>query len=505
MPVAKGWKVQDYSMKAWDGSGRHVRKATRVIAPDGRKVDFTEKMSKGAAIKQAKDYLKRNPDLLSSLVAGAAAGTAVAVTGHHLKKRLGDQPNPTAYGQVHTRGGIQEWYETGAKDARQRASALRKLGYKVATQAMGSQVTPVGTVKMTLLDIRPGKSGDPDLVKVPSVRVERMNWKGYNPAFAGSGAGGRFAACVRAMSKRPGVRSPKGLCAAIGRRKYGAAGMAGKAAAGRKQAGGNPYQVLEVDGLGRRTRRGPPLATKAAAITRADQLKRAYPLLGFEVVVSNPAETGFSIAMVPRKGPRLVLPRVYGSKAEAQTRAGKIRRPFGTRTAIVPAARNPYDTAAAASEGFHGRPVEETIEIVTPEHHHEYLAALGELLKLEVLVPDSDRVVIPLKGFKGAWLAENEERNQLFVKGGNQSLPDDQLRRFVDVETLHETEVLGPLAAVTYHTIKYHLGEQGGDANFRHVFGEDGGKLPVLVYKVRDGLVEIAGGSYTIPDEGITN
>lgn len=219
----------------------------------------------------------------------------------------------------------------------------------------------------------------------------------------------------------------------------------------------------------------------------------------------NPS-TGFSIAMVPRRGPRLVLPRVYASKAEAQQRARKIRRPFGTRTAIVPAVRNPYDAAAAASEGFHGRPVEETIEIVTPEHQHEYLAALGELIKLEVLAPDSDREVIPLKGFKAAWLAENEKRNQLFVCGGDQSLTDDQLRVFgVDLDTLHETEVLGPLAAVTYHTIKHHLGEQGGDANFRHVFAEEGGKLPVLVYRLRDGLVEIAGGSYTIPDEGITN
>lgn len=307
------WKVEEYSMKAGSGSGRHVRKATRVISPDGRKVEFIEKMSRRAAIKQAKDYLKRNPELLSAILAGAAAGTAVAVTGHHLKKRL----------RAHD------------------------------------------------------------------------------------------------QSNAPG---------------------------------------------------------------------------------------GFSIAMVPRKGARLVLPRVYASKAEAQRRASKIRRPFGTRTAVVPVARNPYDAAAAASEGFHGRAVQETIEFVTEKHSHEYLAALGELIKLEVLAPDSDSEIIPLKGFEGAWLAENEEKNQLFLLGGDQSLSDDELLKFgIDVATLHETEVLGPLAAVTYHTVKYHLGEHGGDANFRHVFGEEGGRLPVLVYRVRDGLVEIAGGSYTIPDEGITN
>lgn len=32
----------------------------------------------------------------------------------------------------------------------------------------------------------------------------------------------RFSKCVKAVSKRPGVTSPRGLCAAIGRKKYGA-------------------------------------------------------------------------------------------------------------------------------------------------------------------------------------------------------------------------------------------------------------------------------------------
>ena len=279
----------------------------------------------------------------------------------------------------------------------------------------------------------------------------------------------------------------------------------------KKRLARNPWVVIRDFGFGQQKEYGPVEPTKAAAQDRLRRYRHAWPGSTFKVVPKmkgrrSNSPTGFSIAMVPRKGPRLVLPRVFASKGEAQQRARKIRRPFGTRTVIVPAARNPYDAAAAASEGFHGRPVEETIEIVTSEHHHEYLAALGELISLEVLAPDSEQEVIPLNGFKGAWLAENEQRNQLFVRGGNQSLGDAQLRRFdIDVETLHETEVLGPLAAITYHTIKYHLGDQGGNAKYRHVFAEDGGKLPVLIYQVRDGLVKIAGGSYTIPEEGITN
>ena len=290
----------------------------------------------------------------------------------------------------------------------------------------------------------------------------------------------------------------------------------GKPAGGRKQAacGGwkvEDYSLKAGSGSGRHVRK----ATRVIApdgrkvdfidkIPKGSAIKQAKAY--FKRNGPNPAGTGFSIAMVPRKGPRLLLPRVYGSKAEAQQKARKIRRPFGTRTAIVAAARNPYEAAAAASEGFHGRAVEEKIEIVTPEHRHDYLAAVGQLIKLEVLAPDSDREIIPLKGFDGSWLSMNEKRNQLFICGGDQSLTETQLQQFgVDLETLHETEVLGPLAACTYYTVKYHLGDEGGEADYRHLFGEEGGKLPVLIYRVRDRQVEIAGGSYTIPDEGVTN
>lgn len=46
-----------------------------------------------------------------------------------------------------------------------------------------------------------------------------------------------FTQLANKLSKRPGVTSPKGLAAYIGRVKYGNAGMARKAAAGRRKAG----------------------------------------------------------------------------------------------------------------------------------------------------------------------------------------------------------------------------------------------------------------------------
>lgn len=75
------------------------------------------------------------------------------------------------YGQVNRGSWCQEWYETASRHAAARARALRKLGFICNTQAMGSQVTGVGRVKMTLLDIRPGSRED--TFNLPSVRVER--------------------------------------------------------------------------------------------------------------------------------------------------------------------------------------------------------------------------------------------------------------------------------------------------------------------------------------------
>jgi hypothetical protein len=73
-----------------------------------------------------------------------------------------------AVNSVRGHGWIQEWYETGSAEMRQRAAKLRQQGYRVTVQNMGSQVTQLGSLKLSLLDIRPGDSGDPDLDGVES-------------------------------------------------------------------------------------------------------------------------------------------------------------------------------------------------------------------------------------------------------------------------------------------------------------------------------------------------
>jgi len=45
------------------GNGNHVRKATMVILPNGKKIQFTERLSKSDALRMAIDAVRQHPDL----------------------------------------------------------------------------------------------------------------------------------------------------------------------------------------------------------------------------------------------------------------------------------------------------------------------------------------------------------------------------------------------------------------------------------------------------------
>jgi hypothetical protein len=64
------------------------------------------------------------------------------------------------YGQVNSGRFCQEWYESASRDARRRARQLRAAGYDVTVAPMGPQMTGVGVIRMTLVDVRPGANAD---------------------------------------------------------------------------------------------------------------------------------------------------------------------------------------------------------------------------------------------------------------------------------------------------------------------------------------------------------
>jgi hypothetical protein len=169
--------------------------------------------------------------------------------------------------------------------------------------------------------------------------------------------------------------------------------------------------------------------------------------------------------------------------------------------------RNPAKGAAEVYEEFHGFKPSEVVTVTKKIHYHAQLAAAGLLTHLDVW--GIDRKGHRIEGFKGAFLAFNETKNQLFVEGGDQSV---NLEDF-GIDPPHELETLGRLTDIGYKTNKTHLGDEGGEAVYVHKFRttNDNGKhvtvriarYPDLIYDVRNAQLLFSGGSYEILREGI--
>jgi hypothetical protein len=184
--------------------------------------------------------------------------------------------------------------------------------------------------------------------------------------------------------------------------------------------------------------------------------------------------------------------------------------------------------AAEAFERFHGHPPSEDLVFESLEHEHTVFVSIGELIELAIVPEDGDP--IDLKGFEGAQLAMNKDAirgllnlgkplTQLYIIGGDTSLAPESLEEFgLDLDHLHEQEVLGKCIEVTYFTDKTHLGKDGGLANYVHQFGEEEAEKrlvgekhleilasPTATYDVVNGLIGLWGGKYTIEAEGIRN
>jgi len=169
--------------------------------------------------------------------------------------------------------------------------------------------------------------------------------------------------------------------------------------------------------------------------------------------------------------------------------------------------RNPAKVAAEVFEDFHGFEPTEVVTVSKKVHHHGHLASLGELVQLDVFGVDERGHKVT--GFKGAILACNEARDQLFIEGGDQRM---DLKSF-GIKTAHEMETLGQVTNIGYKTNKTHLGDEGGEAVYVHRFratNQNGKHVvvkmtrePDLIYDVRNEQLLLSGGSYEILREGI--
>jgi hypothetical protein len=169
--------------------------------------------------------------------------------------------------------------------------------------------------------------------------------------------------------------------------------------------------------------------------------------------------------------------------------------------------KNPAAGAVEVFEDFHGFEPTEVLTVQKQVHHHAHLASLGNLVELDVWGVDGKGHKV--SGFKGALLACNESRDQLFIEGG------DQTMNLVDfgIRKPHEAETLGRVTNIGYKTNKTHLGDEGGEAVYVHRFratNQNGKHVvvkmtrePDLIYDVRNEQLLFSGGSYEILREGI--
>lgn len=155
--------------------------------------------------------------------------------------------------------------------------------------------------------------------------------------------------------------------------------------------------------------------------------------------------------------------------------------------------KNPLKEAEDLSEAWHGRPPEKVTVLDEVLHVHGKLVDLGGMECLEIC--DGEKYVIPIKFGHDVRLCSSEDGKQLYLMGGSQEIDVEPF----GVEEDKDMVVLGEAAAIVYFTSKCHLGKADKiPGPYRHVFADENGERPTVLYDCRNHLILFAGGSYKI-------
>jgi len=183
--------------------------------------------------------------------------------------------------------------------------------------------------------------------------------------------------------------------------------------------------------------------------------------------------------------------------------------------------KNPMDVALKRYEEFHGMPSAEILEFEEKEHHHSAKVGLGQLVSMLVTLINGKIVPLNSPGFsekgsngrkywefdqktpivKRVYLTSSEDGRQLFIDGGDQSIPTEALRGLgITADDEHDHMLIGTIDMITYRTRKTFEDKGKNELDFFHKFGGEGsrGVAPVLLYFKRSEKLRIAGGRYKI-------
>lgn len=182
--------------------------------------------------------------------------------------------------------------------------------------------------------------------------------------------------------------------------------------------------------------------------------------------------------------------------------------------------KNPAAEAEQGFEKFHGKPVDEVIDVEEKIKVHANLVGLGSLMgfKVRSLANGKDYSI----EFPGSVLAANEKfkRAQLFIEGGDQRINLKKLG-FSDAVCGKETAIVGQVWCIGYTTEKSF--DDFKPTDYVHTFGPEkaqretrgdlwdnaqppkdwafaGDDLPLLRYDIRNERAYLDGGSFSIDD-----
>lgn len=147
-------------------------------------------------------------------------------------------------------------------------------------------------------------------------------------------------------------------------------------------------------------------------------------------------------------------------------------------------------------EKFLGRPTHKTDRLLAPSGTPADVAVLGELTKLKT--DDEEFIFDKGEAFMGA-----DAKGNLYVLGDVLVEKNANFGKIEEICYLAKKDHLNP-AHIRGSRRRKARRNPGQLIEYYHYFGEEGGTLPKLKSD-SDGALHIAGGSYTIEAEGITN
>lgn len=175
--------------------------------------------------------------------------------------------------------------------------------------------------------------------------------------------------------------------------------------------------------------------------------------------------------------------------------------------------KNPEAAAADLFEVFHGKPATHVEEVVEEVHEHDWLAPLGDLMRLRVDTESGYRTDIVFKrtGTSRVTLSSSEDGTTMYFVGGDQSVDLDELHMGGD-KWRKDLMIIGRLKEFDYFTEKgfdkfiptiyFHKVREGLTADgTRHTIVAD--KEPIVLYDLRSQLLQLAGGQYSVREEGV--